>query len=91
MTQAKITKDILPKQKEMIIRAFDLIIERIFKNAYSALSENGKQEINRVFLSKNNKEKARFVKNYLPNFEELFKKEAENLKEEIRNEIETSE
>ena len=75
-------------QEYLNMRVFNLIIGRVLKIVYLGLSENDKENMEKVFLSGNDKEKEDFIKKYIPNFEEISGKEAQKVEEEIKLEIE---
>ena len=69
-------------------RIFDLILGRVFKNAYLNLDNNCKVNMEKIFLSEDEGQKRKFIKKYIPNFKKTFETEAKNIEKEIEKEIE---
>jgi hypothetical protein len=60
---------------------------RVFKRVYLELDKADKKKMEEVFSSDDDKIKEEFIKKYIPNFEELFKEEAEKIGKEIQAQI----
>ena len=80
-------KELSPYQKNLSLKIFDLVIGRLLKRVYSNFDEKDKKNMEKVFLSDGDKEKQKFIKKYMPNFEKLFAEEAKKIEEEIKMEI----
>lgn len=88
MTVNKFFKDSSVFETDLDLRIFDLVIGRVFKSIYLSLDKKGKENMEKVFLSADNKEKIKFIKKYIPNSKKLFKEESKKIEEEIKSEIE---
>ncbi len=69
-------------------KIFDLILGRAIKNVYLKLGEKDRSIMEKVFLSGSEAEKEKFIKNHTPNFKKIFETESENIKKEIKEEVE---
>lgn len=87
MAPNKILNNLSEYQKDLGLRVFDLVIGGVFKRIYLSLDEKGKENMEKVFLSDNDKEKEKFIKKQMPNFKKLFKAEAEKIEKEIKVEL----
>jgi hypothetical protein len=74
---------ILSDHSDIITTISNLVIGRVFKRVYLGLDENGKKEMEEMFLSGDDKEKERFIKKHIPNFKKLFDRETEEIEGEI--------
>jgi hypothetical protein len=88
MTNDNIPKELSASQTNLNSRIFDLVIGRVLKKAYLSFDESGKKNIEKVFLSDNNEEKEKFIKEHIPNFAELFNEATKEIEEEMKLEIE---
>lgn len=77
-------------QEELTSRIFNLIIGRVFKKVYLSFGESRRGEMERVFLSDDDRQKQDFIKKHVPNFKKLFEEEAQKVEEELELEIENS-
>lgn len=80
-------KNLSPEQQKLSSRFFDLAIGRVLKRAYHGLDVGGKENMKKVFLSDNDKDKEIFIKKYIPSFKKMFKEESDKIREEIKEEI----
>ena len=87
MASNKFLDNLSAIETDLNSKIFDLVIGRVFKKTYSNLDKKGKENIKKVFLLSDKKEKERIIKKHMPNFKILFKKEAEKIEKEIRVEI----
>jgi len=87
MEEQNASSNISDKSAQMIVKIFDLVMGRVFRSIYLGLDDEGSKEMERVFLSENDKEKEEFIKKYMPNFEELFNEEATKIAQEIKSKI----
>jgi hypothetical protein len=76
-----------PSKSVMEAKIFDLVMGRVFKRVYLELDKADKKKMEEVFSSDDDKIKEEFIKKYIPNFEELFKEEAEKIGKEIQAQI----
>ena len=88
MASNKFLENLSAMDTDLNSRIFDLIIGRVFKRIYLTLDKKGREKMERVFLSGDNKKKGEIIKKYMPNFKILFKEEAKKIKDEIKAEIE---
>lgn len=65
----------------------DLVLERIFKNTYLSLGDEERQTAVALFSSKDKKGQDDFVRRYMPNLKDIFKKEVEKIAEELQEGI----
>ena len=79
----KFYKNLSGERSKLNSRIFDLIIGRVLKRVYSGLNEDGKKNMERVFLSDSDKEKGEFIKKYITDFKKIFNEEAEKIDKEI--------
>lgn len=68
----------------LVKRISNLAIGRVFKRLHSLIPAQEKMAMEKVFESGSAKEKERFVKKYLPNFEQRYKEELAIVEDEIR-------
>ena len=64
------------------------MIGRVLRKVYLALDANGRDDMEKVFLSDETEEKTEFIKKYIPNLEKLLDETAEKIEEEIKEDIE---
>jgi len=83
----KILEDLSEEQKNFGSRIFVLAIGRVLKRAYAELDGKNKENMERVFMSDDDKAKEKFVKEYIPNFSKFFEEEAKKVQEEILAEM----
>lgn len=76
-----------PKQKKIIENAEGLILDRVFMKIDAKLNDKERQEMEKVFASDNDKQKALLLKQYAPNFVELLKEETLKTVKEIKDKI----
>jgi len=88
MEEDQLLENLTEEQKKLGSRFSDLVIGRVIKRVHSGLDEAGKQNMEKVFLSDDQSEKENFIKKNIPNFETIFKEEADKVEEEIKAEIE---
>lgn len=88
MAKGNLLKNLSVEQTDLGVRVFDLVIGRVLKRVYANFDEKGKADIEKVFLSDEDKEKEKFIKKYIPDFKKIFKEEAKKIEEEIKSEIE---
>jgi hypothetical protein len=87
MKKQKVSEDILLDSSNITTRFFNLVIGRVLRRVYSDLDQQGKEKIEKVFLSDDGKAKEKFIKKYIPNFKKIFEEEAKKIEEEIEAEI----
>lgn len=75
-------------QKSLGSRIFDLVIAAVLERACLNFTEEEKKNMERIFLSGDNKDKEDFIKKNIPDFKTLFAQEAEKVEEEIKVELE---
>ena len=80
-------EELTPFQKNLSARMFDLVIGRVLKKTYINLDTKGKENMEKVFLSDNDKAKEDFIKKNIPNFKKVFEEETDKVTEEIEVEI----
>ena len=80
-------KKLSAPQADLSLRIFDLVIGRVFKKAYLNFAKKGKENMEKVFLSDDDKEKEKFIKKNIPNFKKLLEEESKKIEEEIKVEI----
>ncbi len=68
-------------------KIFDLVMGRVFKSVYLKLNEDDKKKMEKVFLSGSDNEKEKFIKKYMPNFEEIFSQEVKKIGQEIESKM----
>ena len=83
----KVFEDLSEDQKKLGSRIFDLVIGRVLKNIHAGLDEIGKANMEKVFLSEDEKAEGEFIRKNAPNFKELFEEEAKKINGEIAEEI----
>jgi hypothetical protein len=88
MTSNQTLDNLSDYQRALSLRIFDLVIGRVFKRVHLSLDTDGQKKIEQIFNSENNQEKEEFIKEYIPNFSELFEEETKKIEEEINSEIE---
>ena len=88
MIPEKFLDDLSLYQKELSLRIFDLVISKVLKNAYANFDEKTKEDMEIIFDSENTQRKEEFIKNNIPNFNELFENEIKKIENDIRREIE---
>lgn len=85
-------KELSLQQKELSLRIFNIAVSKALKRAFINFDEKTKENMEKVFNSKTEKnsalEKEQFVKNNIPNFEELVKEEITKIENNIKLEIE---
>ena len=74
-------------QKGLVARIFSLTLGRALKRVYSLFDEKTKEEMSRIFASNDETEKEDFVKEKMPDFQNIFNEETKKIEEEIRLEI----
>ena len=89
MPDQNISEDILLDPNNTITRLFDLVLGKVLKRVYLDISDSERKEMEKVFLSDDDKLKEKFVKKYIPNFKELFEEESKKIEEEIKFEMQT--
>ena len=75
-------------QKTLNSRIFNLVIGRVLKNAYSGFDEKIRKEMDEVFLSGSDEQKAIFMEKNIPDFKKIFDTESIKIGEELKLEIE---
>lgn len=68
---------------DLKLRIFNLVIGRLLKEVYLRCKEEDKKLMEETFSSGDLKEAERFIKKYIPDFQEIFAEESKKLKEEI--------
>ena len=71
-------------EKKIVQDFFDLALERILKNLYLSLGEDGRKKMAEIFLSQNQTLQEEFITTNLPNLEGILRREIEKLGEEIK-------
>jgi len=80
-------KSFTEEQKELGIRIFGLVNDRVLERVYSGLDEKNRENMEKVFLSDDNSAKEKFIKEYMPCFDKFFKEESKKIQEEIEIDI----
>jgi hypothetical protein len=69
-------------------RIFNLVIGRVLKKAYIGFDEEIKKDMDEVFHSGSDEQKAKFMEKNIPDFQVIFEAEAIKIGEELKLEIE---
>lgn len=88
MENQNVSENILSDPKNTTTVIFNLVVGRVLKRVYLDLDKQGKEKMEKTFLSDDENKKEEFVKKYIPNFKDIFKEEAKKIQEEFRIEIE---
>ena len=88
MGSSKFLKNLSESETDLNSRIFDLVIGRVLKRTYLVLDGKGRENMERIFLSEDKKEKDKFIKKYMPNFKKRFEEELKKIEQEIKTEIE---
>ncbi len=70
-----------------ISRILDLVLGRVSKRVHLRLDDQAKKEMQEVFGSQDDKKKEDFTKKYIPDFQQLFEEESEQLKKDLVTEL----
>ena len=68
-------------------KIFDLALGRLFKTIHSGFGEEDRVDMDRIFSSGTKEEKEDFIKNKIPNLEEIFSNELVKLGQEVFEEV----
>jgi hypothetical protein len=85
--QGDTLNNITKKQQELAKRMMDLAVSRVFETLHANLHKDEKIKMEEVFESGSDKDKEKFVKKYIPDFEGAYKKELEKLGQKLGQEI----
>lgn len=75
------------EEKKIAQNLFDLLLEKVLKQLYLSLNEDGKKKMAEVFLSQDQKLQEEFITTHLPNLEDVLHQEAEKIREKIKADI----
>lgn len=75
------------KEQGVVIKIFDLLLERVLKKLYSGLDAQNKKLMSETMLSGNEKKKNQFFKNNFSVIDTIFKQEIEKIVEEIKEKV----
>ena len=88
MVTNKSLENLFPDQAKLDSKIFNLVINRVLKRVYAGLDEKGRQNMEEVFVSGDEKSKENFIKEYIPDFGKVFEEESKKVEEEIKVEME---
>lgn len=88
MSTEHILNNISPSQIALNARIFKLVLGRVFKRVYETLDDEGKEAIQSIFNANDETAKELFIKERVPDFETIFKEEADHIEKEILSEVE---
>ena len=74
-------------EENLAARIFNIVIDQVLQKTHAGLDERGRAEMEKVFLSDDEKAKNDFVKKYIPNFENVFKEEEKKVRNRIVDEM----
>jgi hypothetical protein len=81
--QEDILNNISQNQLDVSKRVMNLALIRIYKKLHQKATEQEKKQMEEIFESGSEQEKENFIKKYLPDFEEVYKKELSKIVEEL--------
>jgi hypothetical protein len=81
------TNNLTPEQFDLNERIFNLVLNKVLQKVYKGLDEKGKKEMDGATASDDKNEKDKFIKKYVPDFQNIFKEELIKVSEEIMERI----
>ena len=82
------SQNLNPEEEKINSKIFDLVVGRVLKNVYLSLDSDKRKIMEDIFLSGTDEDREKFIKENVPNFEELFEKESKIIEKELELEIE---
>lgn len=79
--------NLTPEQTAVSQRIFNLVLGRVLAKIYKELDKKGQKEMDEVTSSGDDEVKDKFIKKYIPDFQNVFKKELVKVSEEILEEL----
>lgn len=78
-----------PTEEQIILgsRIFDLVVDRVLKKMYEDLDDEGKADIEKVFLSNSDDVMSGFVRKNSVKFKKILKEEAGKVENRLKEEI----
>ena len=82
------SQNLNPEEEKINSKIFDLVVGRVLKNVYLSLDSDKRKIMEDIFLSGTDEDREKFIKENVPNFEELFEKESKIIEKELELEVE---